>query len=56
MNIRKKMGLVTISVGALLLSACGSDSLSGEPAGSSAPSVSVSQNEDLSAKLPGEHP
>jgi polar amino acid transport system substrate-binding protein len=51
-NIRKKMGLVTISVGALLLSACGSSSLSGEPAGSSAPSVSVSQNEDLSAQLP----
>ncbi|HLL63660.1 MAG TPA: ABC transporter substrate-binding protein [Propionibacteriaceae bacterium] len=52
MNIRKKMGLVTIGIGALLLSACGSDSLSGEPAGSSAPSISVSQNEDLSAKLP----
>jgi polar amino acid transport system substrate-binding protein len=51
-NIRRKMGLVVVSVGALLLSACGSDSLSGEPAGSSAPSVSVSQNEDLSAKLP----
>ena len=51
-NNSKKMGLVTISVGALLLSACGSDSLSGEPAGSSAPSVSVSQNEDLSAQLP----
>ena len=33
-NIRKKMGLVTVSVGALLLSACGSDSLGGEPAGS----------------------
>ena len=52
MDIRKKMGLVTISVGALLLSACGSNSLSGEPEGSSAPSVSVSQDEDLSAKLP----
>src|SRR5215207_8211538 len=51
-NVRKKMGLVTVSVGALLLSACGSNSLGGEPAGSSAPSVSVSQNEDLSAKLP----
>ena len=52
MRIRMKLGLVAASVAALALSACGSDSLSGEPAGSSAPSVSVSQNEDLSAKLP----
>ena len=35
MNIRNKMGLVTIGVGALVLSACGSNSLSGEPEGSS---------------------
>jgi polar amino acid transport system substrate-binding protein len=50
-NISRKFGLVAATVGALLLGACGSDSLSGEP-GSSAPPVSVSQNEDLSAKLP----
>ena len=42
-------------VAALALSACGSDSLSGEPAGSGAPSVSVSQDADLAAKLPREH-
>ena len=52
MHVRMKLGLVAASVAALGLSACGSDSLSGEPAGSSAPSVSVSQNQDLSAKLP----
>ncbi|MDF2748101.1 MAG: transporter substrate-binding protein [Propionibacteriaceae bacterium] len=52
MRIRMKLGLVAASVAALGLSACGSDSLSGEPAGSSAPSVSVSQDQDLSAKLP----
>ena len=52
MQIRMKLGLVAASVAALGLSACGSDSLSGEPAGSSAPSVSVSQDQDLSAKLP----
>jgi polar amino acid transport system substrate-binding protein len=51
-RIRMKLGLVAASVAALGLSACGSDSLSGEPAGSSAPSVSVSQDQDLSAKLP----
>jgi polar amino acid transport system substrate-binding protein len=52
LNIRHKLGLVTISVSALVLSACGSNSLSGEPAGSSAPSVSVSQDQDLAAQLP----
>ena len=54
-NVVKKYGklsLVTVGVGALVLSACGSNSLGGEPAGSQAPSVSVSQNQDLSAKLP----
>jgi polar amino acid transport system substrate-binding protein len=40
------------SVAALALSACGSSSLSGESGASTAPSVSVSQNADLSAKLP----
>jgi polar amino acid transport system substrate-binding protein len=39
-------------VAALALSACGSNSLTSEPAGSGAPSVAVSQNADLSAKLP----
>jgi polar amino acid transport system substrate-binding protein len=47
-----KLSLVSASVAALVLSACGSNSLGGEPAGSQAPSVSVSQNQDLSAKLP----
>ena len=52
MKISGKLSLVTVSVAALVLSACGSNSLGGEPAGSQAPSVSVSQDEDLSAKLP----
>jgi polar amino acid transport system substrate-binding protein len=47
-----RLSLATVSAAALVLSACGSSSLSGEPAGSQAPSVSVSQNQDLSAKLP----
>jgi polar amino acid transport system substrate-binding protein len=47
-----KLSLVAAGVAALLLSACGSSSLGGEPAGSQAPSVSVSQDVDLSAKLP----
>jgi polar amino acid transport system substrate-binding protein len=47
-----KLSLVSASVAALVLSACGSNSLGGQPAGSQAPSVSVSQNQDLSAKLP----
>ena len=54
MNVRIKLGVVAASVAALALSACGSSSLSGEPGGggSSAPSVSVSQNADLASKLP----
>ncbi|HET9778685.1 MAG TPA: ABC transporter substrate-binding protein [Propionibacteriaceae bacterium] len=52
MNVRIKLGLVAASVAALALSACGSSSLSGEPDTESAPSVSVSENVDLSAKLP----
>jgi polar amino acid transport system substrate-binding protein len=53
MNVRIKLGVVAASVAALALSACGSSSLSGEPGGGgSAPSVSVSQNADLSSKLP----
>jgi polar amino acid transport system substrate-binding protein len=47
-----KLCLVTVSLAALVLSACGSNSMGGGPAGSQAPSVSVSENQDLSAKLP----
>ena len=52
MNISARFGLVAVSAAALVMSACGSSSLTGEPQGSPAPSVSVSQDEDLSAKLP----
>jgi polar amino acid transport system substrate-binding protein len=52
MNVRIKLGVVAASVAALALSACGSSSLSGEPGGGTAPSVSVSQNVDLASKLP----
>jgi polar amino acid transport system substrate-binding protein len=54
MNVRMKLGVAAASVVALALSACGSSSLSGEPGagGQSAPSVSVSENVDLSSKLP----
>jgi polar amino acid transport system substrate-binding protein len=52
MNVRMKLGVAAASVAALALSACGSSSLSGESGAESAPSVSVSQNVDLAAKLP----
>lgn len=52
MKTRTKLGWAAASVAALALSSCGSNSLGGEPAGSSAPSVAVSQNAGLSAKLP----
>ena len=52
MNIRIKLGVAAASVAALAMSACGSSSLSGEPGGESAPSVSVSENVDLASKLP----
>jgi polar amino acid transport system substrate-binding protein len=52
MNVRMKLGVAAASVAALALSACGSSSLSGEPGNESAPSVSVSENVDLSSKLP----
>jgi polar amino acid transport system substrate-binding protein len=52
MNVRIKLSVVAASVAALALSACGSSSLSGEPGGGNAPSVSVSQNVDLASKLP----
>src|SRR6187401_1102496 len=52
MMTRTKLSLAAVGVAALLLSACGSSSLSGETPGSGAPSVAVSQNADLAAKLP----
>jgi polar amino acid transport system substrate-binding protein len=52
MNVRIKLGVAAASVAALAFSACGSSSLSGEPEGGSAPSVSVSENVDLASKLP----
>jgi polar amino acid transport system substrate-binding protein len=53
MNVRMKLGVAAASVAALALSACGSSSLGGgEPGAESAPSVSVSENVDLAAKLP----
>jgi polar amino acid transport system substrate-binding protein len=51
-NVRLKLVLATAGVAALSLTGCGSSSLSGEPAGSSAPSASVSQDAGLAAKLP----
>ncbi|SDS81268.1 polar amino acid transport system substrate-binding protein [Friedmanniella luteola] len=54
MNVRRKLGLATACIAALALSACGSDSLSGEPAGAGAPSVSVSSDADLASKLPAD--
>ena len=52
MHVRLKLALAGAGVAVLSLTACGSNSLSGQPAGSSAPSVSVSENSDLAAKLP----
>lgn len=54
MNVRIRCGLAVAAVGVLALSACGSDSLGGEPAaeGSNASAPSASVNADLTAKLP----
>ncbi len=52
MNVRTKAGLAGACVAALAFSACGSNSLSGAPAGSSGPSVSVSSDTALAAKVP----
>ena len=52
MNLQLKLALTTTCAAVLALAGCGSDSLSGEPAGSSAPSVSVSSDADLAAQLP----
>ncbi|HET9648541.1 MAG TPA: ABC transporter substrate-binding protein [Microlunatus sp.] len=51
MRLRVKAALAATAVGALVLSACGSNSLSGGEA-SPAPTTSVSANADLNAKLP----
>jgi polar amino acid transport system substrate-binding protein len=52
-NTRVKTSLAAAAIGVLALTACGSNSLSGEPAGSSSsPSASVSQDSALAAKLP----
>jgi polar amino acid transport system substrate-binding protein len=52
MNPRFTVALAAASVAALALSACGSNSLNGDQGPSSAPSTSVSANNDLAAKLP----
>ena len=54
MNVRIRCGLAVAAVGVLALSACGSDSLGGEPAaeGSNTSAPSASVNADLTAKLP----
>ena len=51
MRITTKLTIVSAAVASLLLSACGSSSLSGGDA-SAAPTTSVSADADLNAKLP----
>ena len=51
MNIRIRVGVAAAAVAVLWLSACGSDSLGGEPAGD-APEPTTTQNVDLASKLP----
>ncbi|HLM20794.1 MAG TPA: ABC transporter substrate-binding protein [Propionibacteriaceae bacterium] len=51
MNARIRFGLAAVAVAVLGLSACGSDSLGGEPA-ADAPAPTTTQNVDLAAKLP----
>ena len=51
MNARIRFGLAAVTVAVLGLSACGSDSLGGEPA-ADAPAPTTTQNVDLAAKLP----
>ena len=54
MNVRIRCGLAVAVAGVLALSACGSDTLGGEPAaeGSEAPTATSSVNAELAAKLP----
>jgi polar amino acid transport system substrate-binding protein len=49
---RTRLGLAVVVAGALTLTACGSNSLSGGPPSSGPSSVAVTQNADLAAKLP----
>ena len=51
MNVRIRVGLAAVAAAVLGLSACGSESLGGEPAGD-APAPTTTQNVDLAAKLP----
>jgi polar amino acid transport system substrate-binding protein len=53
-NTRIRCGVAVAAVAVLALSACGSNSLGGEPAaeGSNAPAPSATANADLAAKLP----
>ncbi|MDX6320439.1 MAG: polar amino acid transport system substrate-binding protein, partial [Propionibacteriaceae bacterium] len=50
MSVRLKTASVLVAV--LAVSACGSNSLGGDPATSGPPSTSTSVNADLAAKLP----
>ena len=52
MKLRIKAVVALLSVGALALSACGSDSLSGDAPGSAAPTSEVKVNQELADKLP----
>ena len=54
MNVRIRLGVAAAAAAILGLSACGSNSLGGEPAaeGSNVPTPSSSVNADLAAKLP----
>ena len=52
MRVRFRAALVLATTSMLAVTACGSNSLGGEPATSSAPTTSASVNADLAAKLP----
>ena len=52
MKARTRLGLAAAAAGALALSACGSNSLSGGPPSSGTSSVAVTQDAGLAAKLP----
>jgi len=52
MNVRLKMGLALVTVTTVALSACGSNSLGGEPPASTAPTTQASVDAALAAKLP----
>ena len=52
MKLQSRARLAGVSIALLTVTACGSDTLGNEPAGSAAPSASVSQNAELAGKLP----